>query len=171
MEIVVHSKKSLFQQKVQKKLYHFSRNSQFRSVMWKMMQLDIRSRTKNPTLTPSVVRNPTPPKNLRLAVLLGISLFGCLPSPRSPPSARHCYSHSDYDVAKVFSLLHCADMAYRGQQQEVSAICNLWPVLRWWLLHNTLLLPNTREKDVLDLLLDWVSRHGWRSGGFGNFDT
>ena len=33
MEIVVHSKKSLFQQKYQKKLYHFNRNSQFRSVM------------------------------------------------------------------------------------------------------------------------------------------
>ena len=33
MEIVVHSKKSLFQQKFQKKLYHFNRNSQFRSVM------------------------------------------------------------------------------------------------------------------------------------------
>jgi len=31
-----------------------------------MIQLDIWSRTKNPTLTPSVVRNPTPPKNLRL---------------------------------------------------------------------------------------------------------
>jgi len=27
-----------------------------------MIQLDIRSRTKNPTPTPSVVRNPTPPK-------------------------------------------------------------------------------------------------------------
>jgi len=27
-----------------------------------MIQLDIRSRTKNPTSTPSVVRNPTPPK-------------------------------------------------------------------------------------------------------------
>jgi len=33
MEIVVHSKKSLFQQKFQKKLYHFNRNTQFRSVM------------------------------------------------------------------------------------------------------------------------------------------
>ena len=27
-----------------------------------MIQLDIRSRTKNPTLIPNVVRNPTPPK-------------------------------------------------------------------------------------------------------------
>jgi len=35
MEIVVQSKKSLFQQKFQKKLYHFNRNSQFRSVMKK----------------------------------------------------------------------------------------------------------------------------------------
>ena len=33
VEIVVHSKSSLFQQKFQKKLYHFKRNSQFRSVM------------------------------------------------------------------------------------------------------------------------------------------
>jgi len=32
MEIVVQSKKSLFQQKFQKKLYHFNRNSQLRSV-------------------------------------------------------------------------------------------------------------------------------------------
>ena len=31
MEIVVHSKKYLFQQKFQKKLYHFNRNSQFKS--------------------------------------------------------------------------------------------------------------------------------------------
>jgi len=33
-----------------------------------MIQLDFWSRTKNPTLTPSVVRNPmpTPPKSLRL---------------------------------------------------------------------------------------------------------
>jgi len=33
MEVVVHSKKSLFQQTFQNKLYHFNRNSQFRSVM------------------------------------------------------------------------------------------------------------------------------------------
>ena len=33
MEIVVHSKKSLFQQKFQKKLYHFNRNSQFKSMV------------------------------------------------------------------------------------------------------------------------------------------
>ena len=33
METGVHSKKSLFQQKFQKKLYHFDRNSQFKSVM------------------------------------------------------------------------------------------------------------------------------------------
>jgi len=66
MEIVVHSKKPRFQQKFQKTLYHFNRNSQFKSVILKMIQLDIRSRTKNPT--PSVVKNPTPtpPKNLRL---------------------------------------------------------------------------------------------------------
>jgi len=31
-----------------------------------MIQLDFRSRTKNPTPTPMVVTNPTPPKNLRL---------------------------------------------------------------------------------------------------------
>jgi len=33
MEIVVHSKKSLFQQKFHKKLHRFNRNSQLRSVM------------------------------------------------------------------------------------------------------------------------------------------
>jgi len=33
MEIVVHNKKSLIQQKFQKKLYHFNKNSQFKSVM------------------------------------------------------------------------------------------------------------------------------------------
>jgi len=31
-----------------------------------MIELDVQSRTKNPTPIPSVVRNPTPPKNLRL---------------------------------------------------------------------------------------------------------
>jgi len=70
MEIVVHRKKSLIQQKFQKKFYYFIKNSQFRSVMWKMIQWDTRSRSwqKNPTPTPCVVRNltPIPPKNLRL---------------------------------------------------------------------------------------------------------
>jgi len=33
MEIVVHSKNSLFEQKFHKKLYHYNRNSQLRSVM------------------------------------------------------------------------------------------------------------------------------------------
>jgi len=31
-----------------------------------MMELDFRNQTKNPTPTPSAVRNSTPPKNLRL---------------------------------------------------------------------------------------------------------
>jgi len=31
-----------------------------------MIQLDIRIRTKNPTPTPSVIKDPAPPKNLRL---------------------------------------------------------------------------------------------------------
>ena len=44
MEIVVQSKKSLLQQKFQKKLYHLNRNSQFKSVILKMIQLDIWSR-------------------------------------------------------------------------------------------------------------------------------
>ena len=46
MEIVAHGKKSLFQQKFQKNLYRFNRNSEFRNVMQKMIQMDIRSRTK-----------------------------------------------------------------------------------------------------------------------------
>jgi len=33
MEIVVHNKKYLFQQKFHKELYHFNRNSQFKSAM------------------------------------------------------------------------------------------------------------------------------------------
>jgi len=33
MKIMVNSKKSLFQQMFQNKLYHFNRNSQLRSVM------------------------------------------------------------------------------------------------------------------------------------------
>jgi len=60
MEILVQSNKSPFQQKFRNKLYYFNRKSQFRSVMYKMIQLDFRSRTKNLTPTPSVVRNPTP---------------------------------------------------------------------------------------------------------------
>jgi len=84
MVIVVNSKKSLFQQKLKKKLYHFNRNSQSRSVMQKMIQLDIRSqsRTKNPTPTSSAVRNPTPtpPKNLRL-----------LTTPSSDPTPQPCF--------------------------------------------------------------------------------
>ena len=45
MEIMVHSKKALFQQKFQKKLYHFNRNSQCKSVISKMIHLDIPSRS------------------------------------------------------------------------------------------------------------------------------
>ena len=58
MEIVVHSKKSLFEQKFQEKLHHFNRNSQLCSVMQVMIQLDIRSRTKK--------SDSDPPKKLRL---------------------------------------------------------------------------------------------------------
>jgi len=42
--------------------------------MQKVIQLDFWSRTKNPT--PSVVRNPTPPKNLRLRNRDGSKQFG-----------------------------------------------------------------------------------------------
>ena len=64
MEIMVHSKNSV-STKVSKELYHFNRNFQFKSVMLKMIQFDIRSGDKN--LTASVVRTPTPtlPKTLR----------------------------------------------------------------------------------------------------------
>jgi len=53
MEIVLHSKESLFQQKFQKKLDYFNRNFQLMNVMLKMIQLDFQSRTqtKNPTPT------------------------------------------------------------------------------------------------------------------------
>jgi len=43
MEIMVHSKNSV-STKVSKELYHFNRNFQFKSVMLKMIQFDIRSR-------------------------------------------------------------------------------------------------------------------------------
>jgi len=45
MEIVVHSRKSQFQQKFQNKLYYFNSNRQFKGVMQKMIQLDIQSRS------------------------------------------------------------------------------------------------------------------------------
>jgi len=35
----------------------------------KVIQLDFRSGTKNPTPTPGVVRNPTPQKSLRLLAI------------------------------------------------------------------------------------------------------
>jgi len=68
MEIVAHNRDSLLQRKFKKNLHHFNRSSQLRSVMEKMIELDFRSRsrTKKTTPTSSVVRNPTPPKNLRL---------------------------------------------------------------------------------------------------------
>ena len=68
MKIVVHSKKSLTQQKFQKKLYHFNRNSNLEVwyKKWSSWASGIGVGQKNPTPTPSVVRNPTPPKNLRL---------------------------------------------------------------------------------------------------------
>jgi len=55
MEIVVQSKNFMFQQKFHKKLYQSNRNSQLRSVMQEMIQLEFRSRsrTKYLALTPS----------------------------------------------------------------------------------------------------------------------
>jgi len=41
-----------------------------------MIQLEIRSRTKNPPATPSAVKNATPPKNLRLRNPAA-NTFGC----------------------------------------------------------------------------------------------
>jgi len=73
MEIVVHSNKPLFQQTFRKKLYHFNRNSQFRSVMSKI-QFDIRSRTKNPT---SSVKKPTHPKTSGTDYATLILNIGC----------------------------------------------------------------------------------------------
>ena len=66
--MVVHSKKSRFQQKFENKLFHFNRNSQLSSVCKKRSRwtTGVGVGQKNPTPAPSVVRNPTPPKNLRL---------------------------------------------------------------------------------------------------------
>jgi len=62
----------MFQQKLQKKLYHFHWNSPLRSVMQNMIQMDFRSQTKNPIikLSPMIVRisTSTPTKNLQLLV-------------------------------------------------------------------------------------------------------
>jgi len=67
-----------------------------------MIQLGIRSRrrTKNPTLTPSVVENPTltPPKNLRL-------LKTSTPQPWKAVSFR-CKQYSDKT-----RLVHASDIA------------------------------------------------------------
>jgi len=48
-----------------------------------MIQLDFRSRIFNPTPTPSVVRNPTPHKNLRL-----------LATPTRQPGPQSCFRWS-----------------------------------------------------------------------------
>ena len=52
MEIVVQSKKSLFQQKFQMKLYHFNRNSQFKSVITNFIK------TAGSLLIPNLTREP-----------------------------------------------------------------------------------------------------------------
>jgi len=83
MEIVVHNRNSLLQRKFQKNLLHFNRSSQLRSVMHKMIEMDFRcrSRTKKTTPNSSVVRNPTPPKNLRL-------LANPIPIPTTQPCSK-----------------------------------------------------------------------------------
>jgi len=65
MEIVVHSKNSLFEQKFQTKLPFQQEFSTYKFDV-KIIQLYFWSPTKNLALTPSVVSNPTPPKNLQL---------------------------------------------------------------------------------------------------------
>jgi len=46
LAVKINGNRGSQQQKFQKKLYHFNRNSQFKSAILKMIQLDIRSRTK-----------------------------------------------------------------------------------------------------------------------------
>jgi len=61
MEIVVHCKNSLFQEKFLKKFYHFNRSSQITSVMCKMIKWDFRSRSRtflSDSESDFFVRNP-----------------------------------------------------------------------------------------------------------------
>ena len=72
MEIVVHSKKPLLQQKFQKKLYRFNRIPISGVRRKKLSNCTSGVGQRNPNAIPSVVRNPTPtpPKNLRLLTTL-----------------------------------------------------------------------------------------------------
>ena len=65
MEIVVHNKNSV-STKVSKEIVPFQKEFPTLESDVKMIQLDFRVGQKNPTPTPSVVRNPTPTKNLGL---------------------------------------------------------------------------------------------------------
>jgi len=74
MEIVVHSKKSV-STKVSKEIVpYFNRNSQFKSLMYKMIQLDIRSRSRtkksdsDSTQNLSLLTTPAPTPQPWLAV-------------------------------------------------------------------------------------------------------
>jgi len=69
MEIVVHSKKPLFQQTIRRKLYHFNKNPLPRSVMSKNDPLGLpESESDKEIRHRLLVLNPslTPPKNLQL---------------------------------------------------------------------------------------------------------
>jgi len=63
-----------------KKLYHFNRNFQFKSVIYKMIQLDIRSRTKNPTVTPTRYDSTTLVQTPFLQCALKVTTFCALVS-------------------------------------------------------------------------------------------
>jgi len=97
MEMVVHSKKSLIQQKFQKKLYHFNRNSQFRSVVSKWAS---GVGQKNHTPTPSVVRNPIPYGSDSATLIYGMHYllfrFLRLTSKSSTPQTHHQPFYRDH---------------------------------------------------------------------------
>ena len=66
MEIVEHSKNSLYQQKFQKKWYHFNRIAQLSSVMQEMIQLDFQSESDK-KIRPRLHQNPPNPQPCREA--------------------------------------------------------------------------------------------------------
>ena len=100
MEIVVQRKKFLFQQKFQKKLHHLNGNSQLRvwCKKWSTWTSGVEVGQKNPTPTPSVVRNPnpTPPKNLWPLTTL-------TPAPTSQPCFWIKKNDGKQNIEKPFS--------------------------------------------------------------------
>jgi len=109
-----------------------------------MIQLDIRSRTKNPT--PSVVRIPTPPKNLRL---------------RNPAQTVICCFHtenasSEFTCAARFSMLH---LTWRFRSLHAPPVATPWFgwyfFLEWCVLcsHEQQCAARSRSQSIIASLI------------------